>query len=235
MILFYNLILSHLIGDYWLQTDKLCRQKIEKKFKSPFLYFHAIIIGSLAYLFSNSYASFGIWAVVIGVSHLFIDLIKSYIKKYPLITFGLDQLAHILILYIVSQFYLFKSEQTWSQFSFIEEYQVKVPTLLCAIIICCGMSNIIIKLVLERFQIDLPKPENQELNKAGALIGNLERLICLALILLSQYEAIGFIIAAKSILRFRDNEHAKTEYVLAGSMLSLGIALICGMGLLFIW
>lgn len=236
MILFYNLLLSHLIGDYWFQTDKLCKQKAEKKYKSPFLYIHAIIIGLLAYLFSNSYDSFGLWAIAIGTSHLIIDLTKSCTKKFPLITFGSDQLAHIIILYVVSQLFLSESGQTWSQFSFIEQaYQVKVPTLSCAIIICCGMSNIIIKMVLERFHIDLPKSKDKELNKAGALIGNLERLICLAFILLGQYEAIGFIIAAKSILRFRDYEHSKTEYVLAGSMLSLGIALICGMGLLFIW
>lgn len=236
MILFYNLLLSHLIGDYYCQTDKFCKQKSEEKYKSIFLYIHAIIIGLLAYLFSNSYGSFGMWALFIGVSHLIIDLIKSYTKKYPLTTFVLDQLAHIIILFIVSKLYLIESDQTWSQFSFIEQaYQVKIPTLLCAIIICCGMSNIIIKLVLERFNIDLLKSKDEELSKAGALIGNLERLISLVFVLLGQYEAIGFIIAAKSILRFRDYERSKTEYVLVGSMLSLGIALICGVGLLVIW
>lgn len=236
MILFYNLLLSHLIGDYWFQTDKFCKEKVEKKYKSPFLYIHAIIMGLLAYLFSNGYASFGMWAIFIAVSHLIIDLIKTYTKKYPLITFGVDQFAHIIILFIVSNLYIAKSGGTWTQFSFIEQaYQVKTPTLLCAIIICCGMSNIIIKLVLERFHLNLPRSEGQDLNNAGALIGNLERLIYLAFILLGQYQAIGFIIAAKSILRFRDHEHPKTEYVLAGSMLSLGIVLVCGMGLLFIW
>lgn len=236
MILFYNLLLSHLIGDYWFQTDKQCKQKNQKRCRSPFLYIHAAIIGLLAYLFSNGYASFGVWAIAIGASHLVIDLFKSYIKKYPLITFGTDQLAHIVILYVVSQMYLSVSETAWSQFSFLQQaYQVKVPTLLCAIVICCGMSNIIVKLALKRFHIDLPRSKDKELDKAGALIGNLERLICLTFVLLDQYEAMGFIIAAKSILRFRDYEHSKTEYVLAGSMLSLGIALICGMGLSFIW
>lgn len=50
-------------------------------------------------------------------------------------------------------------------------------------------------------------------------------LTCLAFVLWGQYAAIGFMIAAKSILRFRDYKHSKTEYVLAGSMLGLDIAL----------
>lgn len=236
MILFYNLLLSHLIGDYWLQNDSLCKNKHERKHMSIFLYVHAFIIGLLAYIFSNGYASFGIWAIVIAISHLVIDIAKSYISRCPLITFCIDQLLHVFILYVVSGFYLADKWQSWQQFSFIaDEYQMKIPTLLCAIVICCGMSNVIIKLVLERFNIDLPKSQDKDLSNAGGLIGNLERLICLAFILLGQYEAIGFIIAAKSILRFRDYEHSKSEYVLVGSMLSLGIALVCGMGLLFIW
>ena len=48
-------------------------------------------------------------------------------------------------------------------------------------------------------------------------------------VVIGQYEAIGFIIAAKSILRFKDTDTAKTEYVLAGTFLSFGIALLCGL------
>jgi hypothetical protein len=46
--------------------------------------------------------------------------------------------------------------------------------------------------------------------------------------MINQYEAIGFIVAAKSLLRFKDTDTAKTEYVLAGTFLSFGIAIICG-------
>ena len=54
-------------------------------------------------------------------------------------------------------------------------------------------------------------------------------------IVLNQYEALGFLLAAKSILRFSqtkdgdsvngDAESEKSEYVLAGSFLSVLIAL----------
>lgn len=236
MTLFLNLLLSHLIGDYWLQTDALCKQKQELKIRSKFLYIHSITIGLLACLFSNEYSTFGIWALIIAISHFIIDLTRSYIKRYPLIMFCVDQFLHIIILYVIAYLYTDNLDKTWSQFSFIPiGYETKIPSLLCAVVICCGMSNVFVKLVLERFHIDLPKSKDKELNKAGALIGNLERLMCLAFILLGKYEAIGFILAAKSILRFRDYEHSKTEYVLAGSMISLGIALLCGLGILLIW
>ena len=41
--------------------------------------------------------------------------------------------------------------------------------------------------------------------------------------------ALGLLIAAKSIIRFGDKETAKTEYVLAGTLLSILIAVLAGM------
>ena len=46
---------------------------------------------------------------------------------------------------------------------------------------------------------------------------------------MQRYEALGLLIAAKSIIRFGDKETAKTEYVLAGTLLSILIAVLAGM------
>ena len=73
----------------------------------------------------------------------------------------------------------------------------------------------------------LPMNENTLLN-AGRIIGSLERIISFILIAFNQFAAVGFIIAAKSILRFKDLDTAKTEYVLIGSLLSFGIAILLG-------
>ena len=69
----------------------------------------------------------------------------------------------------------------------------------------------------------------QSIKNAGALIGNLERMLAMAFVLIGQYEAVGFIIAAKSLLRFKETDTAKTEYVLAGTLLSFGIATVLGL------
>ena len=65
---------------------------------------------------------------------------------------------------------------------------------------------------------------------SGKLIGYLERCLILIFVVLSQYEAIGFLIAAKSILRFGEASSGteKSEYVLAGTLLSLAFALLLG-------
>lgn len=44
-------------------------------------------------------------------------------------------------------------------------------------------------------------------------------------------EAAGLTIAAKSLLRFNDDDGPRTEYVLAGTLLSLLIALACAAAL----
>lgn len=67
------------------------------------------------------------------------------------------------------------------------------------------------------------------IKNAGALIGNLERMLTIVFVILGQFEAIGFIVADKSILRFKDTDTAKTEYVLAGTFLSFGIAILFGL------
>ena len=60
------------------------------------------------------------------------------------------------------------------------------------------------------------------------MIGNVERMLTLVFVMLGQYEAIGFILAAKSLRRFRETDTVKSEYVLVGTLLSFGIAILVG-------
>ena len=223
-ILFANLFLAHLVGDFLLQSNALCESKERKHHKSAFMYVHALIIALLSWVAIGNYQLWG-YAVIIGVTHLMIDIAKSYVKTQTLVWFVGDQILHIFVLLIVSYFI----GNGWEQFAWIpQNYALILPAFLSAVIICTKPANIFIKMILTRYEIDLPKAKDKELKNAGALIGNLERLLSLVLIIAGQFGAVGFIITAKSILRFRDYERAKTEYVLAGTLLSFGIAIICG-------
>jgi hypothetical protein len=54
----------------------------------------------------------------------------------------------------------------------------------------------------------------------------------LSFILLNQFAAIGFLLAAKSILRFKESEASKmSEYVLLGTLISFSIAIIIGLSI----
>jgi hypothetical protein len=60
----------------------------------------------------------------------------------------------------------------------------------------------------------------------------LERILILTFVLIDQFAGIGFLIAAKSILRFGDiknkENRKEAEYILLGTMISFIIAIAIG-------
>ena len=222
--LFLSLVLAHIIGDFYLQTDKYCQQKESKQFKSWFLYVHAIIIGLLSWMIVPS-CDFGLWALLVAVSHFVIDAFKIHSPK-SLWSFIIDQLLHLGTLVTISAMYRTTKELPLQMIDCSGSFST--PLLILAILLCTKPANILIKLILEKYQVGESESCNN-IKNAGALIGNLERILTIIFVLLGQFEAIGFIVAAKSILRFKDTDTAKTEYVLAGTFLSFGIAILCGL------
>jgi len=74
----------------------------------------------------------------------------------------------------------------------------------------------------------------ESLPGAGRMIGLMERGLIFAFLLIGQPEGVGLLIAAKSILRFgavRD-DRALSEYVIIGTLASVGWALAAGYGTL---
>lgn len=78
--LLLSLLMAHVIGDFYLQSDKYCKRKEESKLKSPFLYVHSTIIGLLSWAFVPT-VDFWVYALLILVTHLMIDAVKSYMCK----------------------------------------------------------------------------------------------------------------------------------------------------------
>ena len=74
------------------------------------------------------------------------------------------------------------------------------------------------------------------LKKAGTLIGYLERALILTFVLLDQWGAIGFLLTAKSILRFNDikgdEQRSLSEYVLLGTLVSFAVSIAVGLTVL---
>ena len=72
------------------------------------------------------------------------------------------------------------------------------------------------------------------LDRAGLWIGRLERTLILTFVLVWRFEAIGLLIAAKSILRFGDasspGRRKETEYILIGTLVSFALAVGVGLG-----
>lgn len=95
-------------------------------------------------------------------------------------------------------------------------------------------ANIILRFLLKLVGLKslgkTKEVDEQEYN-TGRVIGMLERIFVFLFVLMNQYAAIGFILAAKGVTRFKDFESRTfAEYVLIGTLfsalLALGIAFL---------
>jgi hypothetical protein len=100
----------------------------------------------------------------------------------------------------------------------------------------CFRGMIVVRAVLDLPALHMRRDEDRNAGAIdiarGRTIGSLERAIALTLVLLGQYGALGLIVAAKSVARFKaleDREFA--EYFLIGTLASLLLALVGGLGL----
>lgn len=104
------------------------------------------------------------------------------------------------------------------------------------------VSGIVMRMLLAPYIDEVAKDdesgEGGSLKNAGTYIGMLERLFVFGFILMQQWAAIGLLITAKSVFRFGDLNKGKnrklTEYVLIGTLLSFGLAILSGMCYLYI-
>src|SRR5690554_2682642 len=103
MILFLKLVLAHLLGDFIFQSDKWVKEKELKKHKSPKLYLHALLHGLLSMALVAE-TSFWTYAIVITLTHFFIDWGKSEFQNNDTrkTWFFADQVIHLSILVAIS-------------------------------------------------------------------------------------------------------------------------------------
>ncbi len=97
------------------------------------------------------------------------------------------------------------------------------------ILMVLNEANIILRYILKLVGLkSLGKTEeiDQEEYNTGRVIGILERIFVFLFVLINQYAAIGFILAAKGVTRFKDFESRTfAEYVLIGTLLSALLAM----------
>lgn len=250
----FVLLLAHVVGDFYFQTDSSCKNK--KPFGGKDLWIHVAII------FITTWAAvldcrFWWGALAIGVLHYVTDSVKTKVEKQwsdedegatpkheskkkktrraienkdrkRLWAFAIDQFAHLFAIVLVSWLYTatYDCPSLWME----QFFGSSVFWVLCALILCAKPMNILIRLILNFCTLKVETKTTDEAFKAGRLIGSLERCLIVLFVVLDQYEAIGFLVAAKSILRFKEiNESMKSEYVLAGTLLSVSLAIFIGL------
>ena len=234
MILLIKLILAHLIGDFILQPNSWVTAKKQKKLKAYQLYLHVIIHGVLIMILVAK-VSFIKWAILITILHLIIDAAKILLQKEATERnyFFIDQAMHLLSIVLVWHLFTGVGLQIYN---FTSEQNILLFT---AVVFITFPSSILIKQLIARWtphtaEDNLPDhTQTASLKNAGKYIGILERLFVFIFIITSNWDAIGFLITAKSVFRFGDLKESKdrilTEYILIGTLISFGLAILTGL------
>lgn len=225
MIWLTKLVLSHLFADFILQPKKWVVDRRKKHFSSGYLYLHTMVASGLALFFTG--LQYWSTALIVFVSHTLIDGWKSY-RKDEVTYFLLDQLLHFLVILGCWWFTFYNVtdlKSAWGQLN----TDADIWILTTAITFLTWPSGFLIGQLTKKWRQNLNNLE--ALESAGKWIGIIERVMILILVLQNQYEAIGLLIAAKSILRFneRNRPEQKTEYLLIGTLISISLAVVTGL------
>ncbi len=220
--LFLLLLAAHLIGDFVLQGKWLATAK----HKWYWRLLHAGQITAVAVLLVRIV---NLWLyVILFISHFVIDWAKCRLADGGAKAFLADQFFHLLVLgFLAIYFAEHLGESLLAEH--LSQY-LPVIAVLSGLILTIKVGDVLIGKSVEGFLDEIGDGQKKGLTNGGKWIGQLERALTFLLVLIGQYSAIGFLFAAKSILRFgeiKEPEHRKeAEYIIIGTFMSFGWALL---------
>lgn len=239
-----RLIVAHLLADFIFQTKKMVENK---EWFSKAMLQHIGIVFILTIAFTANWKI----ALLLTLLHYATDGLKISLKKTKKIKetylYLADQGVHfmtIVLVWAMNQNVFAEVLQTL-QLPFV---QYNWSVILMGYLLVTTPLGYMIGLATQKIQTQIPleetiNPEQTETrakakpqsDRNGLWIGIFERIIILTFVLLSQYEAIGFLITGKSIIRFSaKNEGIRSEYVLLGTMASYGVTILLGVVLKYV-
>lgn len=229
LILF--LLISHLIGDYLLQSQRMSDDKLKSYLKiilHSLIYAIPLVLVIIIYLLYFSDTNY-LLLLLIPLAHYIIDTIKYFIVKYTnlkeIIIYFTDQFIHYIIIYLLYILvFIYYIED------FNNEYLTNYLSWILIFIFSSKPANVTFRICTCNIRINQTKDCISEDNKTktGAIIGSLERILITILLHLSKWEAIGLLFTGKSITRYNkirtDEEFA--DYFLIGSIYSVFFSIL---------
>jgi len=223
---FMLFLLGHIAGDFYTQWGTMAAEKATSR--KRFAVHGALYAACMAVaLFGGiEYSNELLWVFLIAsVSHPVVDFCRRFFKTKA---FMIDQIIHFIILVLLWFTWgeCMKARDVLLDFrlSFLPENPLLV--LLGLLLIILPVGCLIGSGDIWDFEKS-PVPPKESQKGAGRMIGYLERIIVFFLLLNGQLAAIGFVIAAKSIIRFPEireqaqKERTQAEYYLIGTLLSM--------------
>lgn len=231
-LLLIQLLLAHIITDFVLQPSSWIRHKRKHQATSIYLILHSLLAGVLTLVLIQR---LDLWyiALFISITHYVIDWWKLRQASDNLKYFLLDQLFHVIIIFLAWLYIIkgFPQVLPWLQSILNSPAFLAVAGAYLIVIFPAGF---LIGKATQRWQNEIEVTyKKNSLEAAGRYIGIFERILVLTFILTNNFAAIGFLIAAKSILRFSDKSETgarkQTEYVLIGTLMSFALTIILGL------
>lgn len=212
---FVALLSAHVLADFVLQPGWMASAK---RRPGPLL-LHGAIVLITAQAATGQIARPEILAL--ALAHVVIDAIKARLPGHAG-PFLLDQAAHLATLVLCAAAAPdLMAAGLWHAFPYLPALMI----LLSGAIVATRTGQFAVELLMKRYRA---RVRTQGLPDGGRLIGVLERGLIFALILLGQPVGVGFLVAAKSILRFgtASRDQRTAEYVIIGTLASFGWAIL---------
>lgn len=221
------LFFAHVLADYVFQTSKM----VDTKDRITTLLIHTFTVYLCAMITLGSIA----WQVAaLAGLHLTIDALKALwvktreddgIKPYLA-----DQLAHLITITAIAAFTpTLWADGIWTKdlanggILDISTWAPKAMLLTAGVLYTTRAGGFAVGKLMQPFITGAPK---KSLPKGGMMIGLLERGLIFLMFLAGQPAGIGFLIAAKSVLRFdAASKNEKAEYVIIGTLASFSWAI----------
>ncbi len=216
MQLFLKMLLAHLVGDFILQPDSWVNDKNTSKLRSPKLFIHLGIQTILLALVLGFNTTYWLGYILILLSHLLIDAVKIWLNNTRPVKelFFLDQAAHIAVIALAASIY------QPIDLTFTKLISGNNLILFTALVFVTFTAAVIVKVSIAQWNPEQNSDQDNSLSKAGRFIGILERLFVFIFVINGHWQAIGFLLAAKSVFRFGNLKESKdrklTEYILIG-------------------
>ncbi|MEX0600221.1 MAG: DUF3307 domain-containing protein [Rhodothermales bacterium] len=241
---------AHVTADFLLQT----RRDIENKGRISVLAKHGAIHAVLVFIFAGTWTA---WfpALIISSTHVIVDLGKTRVKAKGWRAFLVDQALHGVVILLAAWLTVrfdFLDDSLWKElFGVIYFHMIAV---VAGFIVTVTAGAYFVEQAVEPFlgQIRrdasrresgrVPEPAHvgdgdravhapsRGLKHGGRTIGQLERALIFVFVLIDQYAAIGFLVAAKSIFRFGElrerSNRMEAEYIIIGTLISFLWALV---------
>lgn len=210
---FTALLFAHALADFVLQTDWMVANKRRPE---AMLAHIAIVLATAAAASGTARPEL----LALAGAHLLFDITKTFSGRDGLGPFLIDQGAHLASLIAMAVLVPdLWSGGLWAGLTAAPG----LMALVAGLILTTRAGGFVIGSLMKPWADASP----QGLPGGGSAIGNLERGLIFLLVITGQPGGIGFLIAAKSVLRFGtvSDDRAVSEYVIIGTLASFGWAI----------